>query len=191
VTAVLRELLANGLIRYSAVTGLDDVSVTVLPPDRISVAADEPSQLNLFMYRIAPHPSLARRGSDRVSGDGRPDRSRLALDLHYLLTAYSSEEYHAEILLGCAIQLLATVPVLTRELAGEMLRPPSQAPANSGSRVRTALSSAGVVAALGRLRVTQQSIGFEEMSKLWSAFQARLRPSVGYEVSSVTLSSEG
>ena len=47
-TAVLRDVLANGLIRYSGVTRLGDVNVSVLPPDRVTVGADEPNQVNLF-----------------------------------------------------------------------------------------------------------------------------------------------
>ncbi len=41
VTAVLRELLGNALIKNSSLTRLGDVNVSVLPPDRITVGSDE------------------------------------------------------------------------------------------------------------------------------------------------------
>jgi hypothetical protein len=55
ITAVLRDLLANGLIRYASVMRLGDVNVSVLPPDRITVGSEEPNQINVFMYGVAPH----------------------------------------------------------------------------------------------------------------------------------------
>jgi hypothetical protein len=191
VTAVLRECLANGLVRYSSATGLGDVHVTILPPDRIAVGSEEPNQLNLFMYHVTPHPMLGSHGRDRDAADGRAPGFRVALGVNYLLTAYSSQDFHAEILLGCAIQLLGSMPILTREIASELLQLPGKGQRSAMSRARTALSSSFTLATFDRLRVTQQFVNVEEMSKLWSALQARFRPSVAYEVSAVTLLSEG
>ena len=47
----------------------------------------------------------------------------LALDLHYLLTAYGAEDLHAELLLGYAMQLLHETPVLTRQSIRTALLP--------------------------------------------------------------------
>jgi hypothetical protein len=185
VTAVLRDLLANGLIRYSNVTRLGDVHVSVLPPDRIAVGAEEPNQLNLFMYRIAPHPTLTRRALENADKSAGPAP---ALDLHYLLTAYGAQDLHSEVLLGCAIHLLSTVPFLTPDLVQEILEAPSAKGArSSASPVRTALATSGLTSSFDRLRVTQQFMPFEDMSKLWSTLQARYRPSVTYEVSAVPM----
>jgi hypothetical protein len=187
VTAVLRDLLANGLIRYSNVTRLGDVHVSVLPPDRIAVGSEEPNQLNLFMYRVAPHPMLAKRMLDRAPADGRV-ACVSSLDLYYLLTAYGAQDFHTEILLGCAIHLLSTIPFLTSELVKEILETPTAKGArNSVSPVRTALATSGVSSSFGRLRLSQQFMPFEDMSKLWSTLQARYRPSITYEVSAVPL----
>jgi hypothetical protein len=59
------------------------------------------------------------------------------------------------------------------------------------SPARTALASADVIGLGDRIRMTQQFLTFEEMSKLWSVLQARYRPSVTYEVSAVGVSLEG
>jgi uncharacterized protein DUF4255 len=191
VTAVLRDLLANGLIGYSNVTRLGDVQVTVLPPDRITLGGEEPNQLNLFMYRVAPHASLARSrmtdgGADRVT------RFSPAVDLHYLLTAYGSQDLHCEILLGCAMHLLNQVPLLTADLVKDILEAPTTKGGKaSASPVRMALATSGVTSLFDRLRVTQQFMSFDEMSKLWSTLQAPYRPSVIYEVAAVPLPTEG
>jgi len=110
ITAVLREVLANGLIRYSRITRLEDVQVTVLPPDRVTVGTDEPNQINLFMYRVAPHSKL--RSVRPPEAGAPPRRPPLPLDLHYLVTAYGGHDFHSEVLLGCAVHLLNSTPVL-------------------------------------------------------------------------------
>jgi hypothetical protein len=189
VTAVLRDLLANGLIRYSSVTRLGDVNVSVLPPDRITVGSEEPNQLNVFMYALEPHAALRRATSN---ADGEKSGQRLTLDLHYLVTAYGAQDYHSEILLGCAVHLLGSTPILTRDIIRDALRTSStKAQKASLSPARTALASSDIIDEEATIRVTQQFLTFEEMSKLWSVLQARYRPSVTYEVSAVGVSLEG
>src|SRR5690242_19524693 len=110
VTAVLKNVLGNGMVRYAEAAGLGDVSVTALPPDRITTGAEERTQLNVFLYRVGPHTSLSRNGSDTVA-----DQPSMSLELWYLLTACGAEDLHAELLLGCAMQLLQETPILTSE----------------------------------------------------------------------------
>ena len=50
-----------------------------------------------------------------------------------------------------------------------------------------ALAASIPLHAEARLRVSQEFLSFEEMSKLWSVMQARYRPSVTYEVSAVEM----
>ena len=126
VTAVLRDLLANALIKYTAATRLGDVGVSVLPPDRITVGSDEASQLNLFLYKVTPHTSLQdirNRGVRPVSKNAQT-RS-LTFNLHYLVTAYGGQDFHEEILLGCAAHLFGSTPALTREIIQKALEPAS------------------------------------------------------------------
>lgn len=188
ITAVLRDVLANGLIRYSSVTRLEDVHVTVLPPDRITVGTDEPNQINLFMYRVAPHSKL--RSVPPSAAGARARRPPLPMDLHYLVTAYGAHDFHSEVLLGCAVHLLNSTPVLTTE----MMRDALQRPLSGGQKgsalspVRQALASSDAVEANVRLNVNQEFMAFEDLSKLWSMMQARYRPTVTYRVSAVNMS---
>jgi hypothetical protein len=191
ITAVLRDVLANGLIRYSSITRLEDVNVTVLPPDRITIGAEEPNQINLFLYRVAPHSKLR---SVPPSAAGAPARRPpLAMDLHYLVTAYGAHDFHSEILLGCAVHLLNSTPVLTSDAIRDALqRPLSGGQKGSAlSPARQALASSTAIEANARLDVNQEFMAFEELSKLWSMLQARYRPTVTYRVSAVNLSYEG
>ena len=104
VTAIIKSLLENSLIQQAVTTGIGDVVVTALPPDRIALGADERPQLNLYLYRLTPNSGWRRAGPP----DSEMPRQEqfLALDLHYLLSAYGEHDYQAEVLLGAAIQCL-------------------------------------------------------------------------------------
>jgi hypothetical protein len=191
-TAVLRDVLANGLIQYSSVTRLGDVNVTVLPPDRVTVGADEPNQVNLFMYRVSPHSKL--RPMPAAGSHEVPVRERrsLPLDLHYLITAYGAQDFHSEILLGCVVHLLNTTPVLTGDIVRDALGSPvGKSSKGPMSPAREALTVAAATHVDAGLRVSQEFLSFEEISKLWSVLQARYRPSVTYEVTAVKMPLEG
>jgi len=127
VTAVLRDLLNNGLVDHDVTGSLGgNVTVSALPPDRIRIGDGlEQSQLNLFMYQVTPNAGW--RNVALPSRDSRGDRTSnppLALDLHYLLTAYGAQEFHADILLGYAMQALHETPVLSRDAIRRALGAP-------------------------------------------------------------------
>jgi len=192
-TAVLRDVLANGLIRYSSVTRLGDVNVTVLPPDRVTVGPDEPNQVNLFMYRVSPHSKLRPTALSAPDTTRAPDgTSSLSLDLHYLITAYGAQDFHSEILLGCAVHLLNANRVLTHDVIRDALgRPAMKGQKGAMSPAREAMAASGAVDFNAPLSVKQEFLSFEEISKLWSVLQARYRPSVTYEVSAVQIPAAG
>ncbi|HEV7215342.1 MAG TPA: DUF4255 domain-containing protein [Chloroflexota bacterium] len=186
VTFVLRHLLDDQLIRQSLSASVGEVTVSALPPDRIAAGPDERSRLNLFLYRITPHAAL--RGARNGAAKGR----MLALDLHYLLTAYGEQDFQAEILLGNAVQLLLETPVLTRRSIEQTL-------ASAGENGRKAtlpptlatLTATALPEQMERLEITPEFLSTEETSRLWSALQARYRTSAAYKVSSVLMETAG
>ena len=190
VTAVLQDLLRNGLITNSEVASVGDVSISALPPDRIAMGAEESNRLNLFMYRVGPHSGLRNSAKQTVAAkkDTQQDHPRLALDLFYLLTAYGAQDFHAEILLGCAVQLLHKIPILSRDIIRSAL---GSAPVKKGKSLippaQAALSASAIMDQVEQINVTPQFLSLEDMSKVWSALQARYRPSVSYQVSAVVI----
>ena len=187
VTAVLKNLLDNRLIEQGLATSLGDVSVSALPPDRIATGADEKSQLNLFLYRLTPNSSW-RRSTPTEHGGASNGARPLALDLHYLLTAYGEQDLHAEILLGYGIQMLYEAATLDREAIRASLA--VIAPQNSAGVIaaaRAALSDSSLADAVERIEVTPEFLSTEEVSRLWSTLQARYRPSSAYKVSAVLI----
>src|SRR5262245_63981466 len=90
VTAVLRDLLNDGLVNHDATAVLGStVNVSALPPDRVlSANGSETTQLNLFLYHVTPNRGWVNQGlpSRDSSGGQRLSNPPLALDLHYLLS---------------------------------------------------------------------------------------------------------
>ncbi len=115
----------------------------------------------------------------------------LALDLHYLLTAYGEKDLHAEILLGYGMQILHEASVLTRDSIRRALSPFPQQPFDAGDLPPQlqALFASGLAEQVEQIKIVPQSISTEEISRLWTAFQAKYRPTAAYQVSVVLIES--
>jgi hypothetical protein len=202
VTAVLKNLLDNRLIEQGVATSLGDVTVSALPPDRIATGADEHSQLNLFLYRVTPNSGWRNRSAAARNGNNGSNAEHkeaagaskpvpLALDLHYLLTAYGEQDLQAEILLGYGMQLLHEAGTLQRETIHNALAVTSP---NGSAAVlppaRAALAAANLADQVEQIEVVPEFLSTDEVSKLWSTLQARYRPSAAYKVSTVLISAE-
>ena len=79
-------------------------------------------------------------------------------------------------LLGFGMQLLHELPVLDREaIVGSL---PNE------------LAASHLARQVEQLKVTPEGMNMEELSKLWSALQAKYRPTVAYQVSVVLIEAE-
>jgi hypothetical protein len=188
VTALLKDLLLNSAIDRDWAHSLGNVAVTALPPDRILNGGGEArNQLNLFMYQATPNQGW--RNVELPSRDGNGhliNNPPLALDLHYLLTAFGAEEFHAEILLGYAMQLLHERPVFSR-------RDIRTALSTSGPELPPALraiATSELAEQMEQVKIVPQSLSTEELFKLWAAFQTHYRPTAAYQVSVVLIKSQ-
>jgi hypothetical protein len=102
VTAALKDLLNDGLMDHDLST-VGSFSVTAQPPDRVTTGTTELNQLNLFLYQVTPNPGWRNANLPARDNKGaRISNPPLALDLHYLLSAYGSQDLNAEVLLGYA-----------------------------------------------------------------------------------------
>lgn len=190
VSAVLRDLLNDGLINHN-VSGMmgSTVVVSVLPPDRVVAAGNtEASQLNLFLHQVTPNPGWRNEGLPSRDALGRQRLSNppLALNLHYLLSAYSGGDLHAEILLGYAMQLLHENPVLSRQAIRRALNPSPDVGMALPPALR-ALAGSGLENQIEQIKITPEYFNSEEMSRFWTATLSHYRPSTAYVVSVVLI----
>ena len=186
VSAVLRNLLDNGIVEQVPLG--TTVSVTAMAPDTIKLdAPEDPPQLNIFLHQVTPNSGWRNRElpSRSPAGD-RLTNPPLALDLHYVITAYGRTDFQAEILLGYAMHLLHEQPVLDRAAIRRALNP-SPLDVSMLPPAFQVLAASDLADQVETIRITPSAMPSEEMSKLWSAIQSHYRPSAAYEVSVVLI----
>lgn len=188
VTAVLKDLLNDGLLNQD-LSSIGSFSVTSLPPDRVTTGQNEPNQLNLFLYQVTPNLGWRNEGlPSRDGAGGRLTNPPLALDLHYMLTAYGAQDLNAEVLLGYAMHLLHETPVLSRQQLRTVLAGVTS-PVD-GSILPTPfgnLSAEDLADQLELIKISPVFLGTEDLSKMWTAMQARYRPTMAYLASVVLI----
>lgn len=191
VTQVLKDLLNDGVINNITTAVGTAVTVTSLPPDRIDAMSEATSQLNIYMYQATPNQGWRNEGFPSVSSAGeRISNPPLALDLHYLLSAYTGgQQLHTEILLGYGMQLFHENPVLLRAAINKSLTPPDDVDLASLPPTLQALASTGLADQVELLKISPELLNAEEMSKLWTAFGAKYRPTAAYRVTVVLIQS--
>jgi Pvc16 N-terminal domain len=192
VSAVLKDLLDSGLIDHQVTDALGaGVTVSSLAPDLVPIEGDHAvPRLNLFLYQVTPNAAWRNVELPARDRNGRRvTNPPLALDLHYLLTAYGVAELQAEVLLGYGMQLLHENPVVSRRDVRTALNPSPV----SGAILPTvyqALRSAELAEQVEMLKITPASLTTEEMSRLWSALTAHYRPTAAFQVSVVLIETQ-
>jgi hypothetical protein len=191
VTAVIKNLLENGLVSDAIAASVGDVLVTALPPDKVQVGSDERAQINLFLYHVTQNRNvdwISQEYRSRYTSSSNPP---LALDLHYVLTAYGAKDFQAEILLGYAMQLFHKLPIITSEIIENALKNAAQTSTSSVfAQAVAGLSVSNLAAQMGQIKVSPEFLSMEENSKIWSALQTHYRPSATYQASIALIKSD-
>lgn len=169
-TATLRNLLLAQIPALDA--DLSDLEVTTQPPD-VARKGMTKAQLNLFLYQTVMNGAWRNLDMPLQVRPGESGAPPLALNLHYLATAYgrgeSDNDAVSHRVLGGAMSVLHDHPLLGRGEIGAAL------PGNDlGDQFE-------------RLRITPLAMGVEELSKLWTAFQTQYRVSAAYQVTVVLI----
>jgi hypothetical protein len=173
VTEAFRTLVGD----VSDEAGLDTLA-TASPPDLARKDATR-GQLNLFLYQITPNPGWANEDlPTRDSSGALVSQPTLALDLHYLLTAYGKQdsELDAHHVLGHGMSVIHDNGAIPREVI-------RAAVAATGSPI----ASADLADQIEMIRLSPERLSDEDMFRLWTVFQAKFRVSVGYCASVVLI----
>jgi hypothetical protein len=186
VSAVLQDMLQSRLAGDPVASVMGSVTVSVLPPDRVALTgATDPNQVNLFLHQVSRNSGWANVDLPSRGADGRPSAAPpLVLDLHYLLTVFGATPLYSEILLGECMLALHEQPVPSRAVIERAL-----APAAPPTGFPTALALSGLADQMERIRIAPSTISAEDVSRLWSAMQARYRSTVAYQVTTVIIES--
>lgn len=162
------------------------VAVTVAPPD-VTGGVMTGKRLNLYLYQVTENGYLKNQEIPQQGHLGAYGHPPLSLDLHYLLTARSTNEtaedsdLEAQQILGDAMRVLHDLPVIT-----EGLRITKPAAGTVGDPILdTSLRNE-----FERVKITLEPVTLEDLSKIWTALpDASFRRSVAYQVSVVQIES--
>lgn len=184
-TKVLTSMLDDGLSTAALTSTLQMPSIdstSAQPPDLIDPGTLTKTRLNVFLYNASYNSGWREHAlpSRDARGD-RIDRPPLALDLHYLVTSYGVNQYEQEIALGIGMQILHENPVLYREKINSVM-------ANLPAAIAV-LTTAKLADQIEMIKISPHVMGYEELSKLWTAFQSKFRPSAAYQLSVLLIES--
>ncbi len=186
VSAVLCSMLNTALTNGgpSSILGGSPTGISATSPDLVTTGADEPPRLNLFMYYASLNPALRNLNLPSVNAQGgRISNPPLALNLHYLVTAYGSTQFDPEILLAWAMQVFHDTPVVPRQtIQGALTTLLGQA----GPEAQL-IGASTLANQIEHIRITPEALTTEEIYRLWSAFQTHYRPTTSYQISVVVI----
>ena len=179
-TAVMRDILVKSQLGVEG----NSVSVRVSPPSALKGLSDD--VLNLFLYQVTPSTVHNSFNLPTRNQNGKLlAKPSLALDLHYLLTSYSSNELKAQLMLSNAIIFLQENAIISKNTISDTINNPDKFEGEDF------LSNSNLDRVVRSINVSLQSLSIEELTKLWSSFfQTDYRLSVSYKVSMVLLESE-
>ena len=193
VTAVLQHFLRNVYSGLSPIFG-GNVVLSSKAPDivqaEIGSGGTLQNQVNVFLHQVTHNVGWRNVGLASVGSDGATQLNNppLALDLHYLLTAYGSQDWQAEALLGHALMLLHQNPIVARDdIRSALAALPISDP---GNPLSSALGLSGLADQIEMIKISPSTLGREETAWLWTALKADYRPTFPFQVSVVLLQSE-
>jgi Pvc16 N-terminal domain len=168
VTSSLRNLLVRG---FASDADVGDTLFTTLPLDKARTGTT--NQINLFLYQTTPNAAWRNHDLPQVK-PGETAQPPLPLDLHYLVTTFGrdNDDVLGHHLLGRAMSIFHDHPLL------------------GSDEIRSALPDSDLDAQLERIRLTPLTLTLDELSKLWTAFQAQFRISAAYRASVVLIESQ-
>ena len=178
ITLVLKNLLSEVLKKANA-----RADVTTLPPNSPASSLPNPGA-NLFLYQVTPNATLRNMDLPTMrSSDKLVQRSRIILDLNYLISFYGdAAKFEPDLMLGLVVRTLHERAILNQKLISQVIKAlPAADP----------LSKSNLADEPELVRITPVGLSLEELSKLWSVFfQTGYSLSVAYQVSPIQIESE-
>lgn len=184
VTSTIRHLLDESLAD-SEPGVVDGATVTTIHPRELQHERGRgagPRGLNIHLYDVTWNQTMSMRRMP-PTGPARTgeQHSSVALDLHYLVTAYGNDDaLERQRLLARAARALAAVPVLTQPVIAAAI-------AEYGSDDLAFLASSDLADQPEPVRLTPASQPIEATSALWRALSTPYQPSLTYTASVVLL----
>lgn len=174
-------------VTLSLKTLLDDsLNVAPPPPDRLNatITISRPdvkqsvagNRLNLLLFQVIENHFIANQEDPRIGTTSDYGHPPLSLNLHYLLTPFSTDtdETEAHRMLGAAMRVLRDNAILLPTLMTSTVQP---------------VLDTSLLMAREHLRISLLPLTLDDLSKIWTGAEESMRLSVAYEVSVVQIES--
>jgi len=158
---------------------LGPTTVTNAPPDQAAPDPQQPERrLNLYLYQVSPNCGWTNADLPIRDANGNlTSQPVLALDLHYLLTAYGlGGEIDTHHLMAHAMSIVHDTGYLDRSAIEASVNAPGSPVAGSDLADQVEL-----------VKLAPQMLTEEDLYRLWTVFQTSYRLSVGYQASVVLI----
>ena len=156
------------------------IKITTKPLDAVDLQHPV-NGLNVFLYRVELSSAFGSIDLPVRDASGALENNPvLALDLHFLITPYASEndDIVSQQILASAINVLNNSPILA---AGKI---------REAIRGKEGLESSDLAEQVESIKLSMDRMTFDEMSRVWSRFpNTNYRPSVSYTATTVILDS--
>lgn len=157
------------------------IRISTKPLDAIDVQ-NPVNGLNIFLYLVSPTTSVDAVDTLVIDKAGRPTNNpSLSLDLHYIITATSSEneDLIAQKILASAMRVLNNHPVLGRDLIRKAVRN------------KEGLEFSDLADQIDDVRLALNPLSIKDLTEIWSKFpNANFRSSIAYTAQVVILDSK-
>jgi hypothetical protein len=167
------------VVQAAANSAVNQANVTFGPPTARSGQVEP--QVNICLFRVAPNAAQRNAYLPSRSSSGDPmRRSRIALDLHFLLSFYGDPDvFEPERLFGAVALALEHQPLLSKSNISAAIA--SHSPELEGADLADA---SGV-------RITLDTISLDDFTKVWSVFfQVPYVLSAAYTCSHIVVETE-
>lgn len=158
---------------------LGPTTVTNAPPDQAAPDPQNPDRrLNLYLYQVSPNSGWNNADLPIRDASGNLiNQPVLALDLHYLLTAYGlGSELDTHHLMAHAMSIVHDAGYLDRDAITASVNATGSPVAGSDLADQVEL-----------VKLAPQMLSEEDLYRLWTVFQTSYRLSVGYQASVVLI----
>jgi hypothetical protein len=180
----IADQIDKGVVAAGLFSLIGAAQTTVRPPDLEPVGDSvENDHLNLFLYTVTTNSGWRNTAATRNPAGFRIGRPPLGIDLHFMLSAYGSAQYHRELLLGVGMQVLYEQPFLDRNQIRALLN-------SGGPPLEQKLATAQLDQQIEQIKISPHDLSADELYKLWSAFGSKCRPSACYVATVVLIESK-
>jgi Pvc16 N-terminal domain/IPT/TIG domain len=185
VISVVTEVLKYILREIEEVS--DDLEISMMPPHTIGSDQDK-SGLNIFLYHVTLNSGYANYDLPLRDARGKMvSRPLVGLNLHYLLTPYSSnnDDILTQQILGSTIRILHENSIITRQIIEQTLKPIRDIdPTNK-------ILNSDLSEQKENVKLVYQPLSVDDITKLWSSyFQTNYRLSIAYLATLVLIDSK-